>query len=340
MKISKRVRKILSFLLAACMLGANQSCSNQTATQASPPHPEAVATPAPTATPQVVKIEKPIPQPTSSPEPLAFVEPAPTPTPSLALQPSVSPWSNVPLAIPHGTEPLAPPPASTALPAAAAGVAAAGLGLAGDQAALDTPATTAVEAGLRTLLDSKSGFTPPGSALSYTRADLARIQNYKLFVGGGLGVEEMMRTLFRDRDFNRAVQVVADLRKQDRLNGSLSPTVEMRFEELAQKTGDAVLVYNKRKRSDHYTTLASSVIVGTLLGATAGGFLLRDEWIPAMVRTRFGERIPGYVRNAIIGGTASGSVILITMETYHILSQMSHPSQAFNAEPLLDNPAP
>jgi hypothetical protein len=201
-----------------------------------------------------------------------------------------------------------------------------------------TPATNTAESTLNSSLNRNIGVNPLGSTLTYTSADLARIQYYKSFVAGKISTDDFARLLFKDPKFNRAVLVVGDLYRQDKLSGSIPPQTEVKFQELAQKVGDAVLIYNQQKRQEHYKNLAGSVIVGTLLGATAGGFFMKEEWVPQFVKTKLGDRIPGVTRDAIIGGVVGGTTVLLTTETYHVINDLANPDHAYNADPILDVP--
>jgi hypothetical protein len=197
-----------------------------------------------------------------------------------------------------------------------------------EKAAIDAPAKQCIQ--------------PPGFGKCYDAEDEPRVQYYKLFVSGGMDTDTLVQTMFKDGDgFNRDVEILGDIYKVDKFKKSLSPEVVVKFQELGNKVGVAVKKYNGDREAAIQGKLWGTVILGSLAGGLAGGYFIKDEFLPTVVRTKFDTyRVPLFVPKAVIGGAGAGSLIWVTGDGLHVINDwLIHPENVYNADPLLDRPS-
>jgi hypothetical protein len=199
-----------------------------------------------------------------------------------------------------------------------------------------TSAANAAEAAAKASTN-KNGIKPPGSRLFYTSEDMARIQLYKLFVSGSYTTNDVIRDLRSDTDFNRAVLVLGDLYRLDKINGN-NPMEDVKFQELGKKVGDFVLLYNKKNSTAHFYTLTEAVGAGFLVGGLVGAFFINgDEWIPDFINSKLGST-PVVIKNGLITGLGTGVGLGVSIVVARTIYEFIVPSAIYDADPLLDTP--
>ncbi len=129
--------------------------------------------------------------------------------------------------------------------------------------------------------------------------------------------------------------------RKDKLADRVSPDLEIKLQQFGQRLGNNVLIYNRRRQQEQNGVAIRNTVIGTILGASLGGLTLKPEWVPQVIRTKLGDRIPAVLRSSssraiLSGAVAGGTTLFLTSQTYYFINRLANPNKVFNADPLLD----